>query len=640
MVYFFDERPNFQVPEGGIRWSTIYNHLKQARAIMASREESCKALGVRQTQTELLILVLVQFLAKRLARDEVRTANNLENGLIEQLLIERGWCRRQVAFLTESLHVECLYMLSCIERPDPQFRHTKACEIDCIANKVDRSTYKTRHVCQSAACAFVAANQEKSFAILQAGLVPLIEVQDFDKVSEIEFLVTKRRAPYVAISHVWSHGLGNPEGNSLPRCQLARLSKMVASLYPSELGSVPFWIDTICVPTVPAEARALAIIKLRDTYRKADMVLVVDSYLETIDTSTLLAPEIALYISCSTWLTRLWTLQEGALAPTLYFQFADRVVDLAEIDHTLRHDRSSEDFGSLLGAVINYRHADYGDMNIPAAGLIQFLHASVRNRSTSYGSDEALCLATLAGLEMEDIARFTGEEDRMYHFWRLLRPTPSMMAFWTGPRLKTAGRRWAPSTLRVLKIKLDMQKAGREEKDGVETVITDRGLILRAPGLLLGHQDEWPVNTDFVVIDAREYRRFIVRKAGILYEPLSSTSESRHEGPVEAKIARSAIILKRGKHLALTEYDKNVLDDYAVLVRIEDGEPNQVLYSRLICNVLIDSIGMHESPDPCRLDEAAAVLPDIRAGPTNANDDKETILTGRMLSDDQQWCLG
>jgi hypothetical protein len=33
---------------------------------------------------------------------------------------------------------------------------------------------------------------------------------------------------YVAISHVWSHGLGNAAGNSLPTCRAKRIMDIVA----------------------------------------------------------------------------------------------------------------------------------------------------------------------------------------------------------------------------------------------------------------------------------------------------------------------------------------------------------------------------------------------------------------------------
>lgn len=623
MVYFLEKRPDSYEAKWNKEWRKIQDLLQNVKQIIMEREKNCSTLQIPQSPTQLLVVVLFQFLAKKLSRNDVRNSNNVSTGLVERLMIERGWCRRQVAYLSESLHVECLYMVSRIERSDPQFRHSILCESDCIVNKVDRQTYRTNHACHDDSCNFITADQKKMFFALQNGQLPLIANRDYLGSTEVELLDTEQVGKYVAISHVWSHGLGNPRENSLPKCQLARLTKMVAKLYQNEEGSVPYWIDTLCVPLNPPEARALAILNLRKTYRQADKVLVVDAYLETIDSSTLFVPEIALYIICSTWLTRLWTLQEGALAQSLYFQFADRIVDLAQIENTLRHDKSAEEYGSLLGALINYRHADYNGMDIPPSGLIQFLHASVRNRSTSYGTDEALCLATLAGLHMEDIARFTGEEDRMYNFWRLLKPNPSMMAFWTGPRLKTPGRRWAPATLRGnLDLKLDHRKAFEEESTGQELVITDRGMMLRAPGLVFDTIDLSSLRTGFLVAGTSLDNLVDVFKVSPAIElppALSNKEKTDVEGPVSHHVA---LVLKRGKRLKVAEYDDTAIDDHALLVNVEANTQTPILYAGFLLNVSIDPI----EEDP-------------QADTRSSSGDLPTI-PARLLPDDQQWCLG
>lgn len=623
MVYFFEKKQYSDESEWDEDWRNIQKLLQYVKQIIMEREKSCSTLKIPQSPTQLMIAVLFQFLAKRLSRNDVRNSNNVSTGLVERLMIERGWCRRQVSHLSESLHVECLYMVSRIERSDPQFRHSISCESDCIVNKVDRQTYRTKHACHGSSCDFAIGDQTKMFSTLQNGQLPLIANCDYADSTEVELLDTQQVGKYVAISHVWSHGLGNPHENSLPKCQLARLANMVSNLYQKEDEAVPFWIDTICVPVNPPEARALAILNLRKTYRQADKVLVVDAYLETIDSSTLFVPEIALYVICSTWLTRLWTLQEGALAQSLYFQFADRIVDLAQIEHTLRYDKSAEEYGSLLGALINYRHADYNGMDIPPSGLIQFLHASVRNRSTSYSTDEPLCLATLAGLEMEDIARFTGEEDRMYNFWRILKPNPSMMAFWTGPRLRTPGRRWAPATLRGnLDLKLDHRKALDEESTGQDLVITDRGMMLRAPGLLLNTHELSSLRTKFLVSSVSSDNLVDIFKVSPTIESLSASSIPECATANGTISTRTALILKRGKRLKVAEYDDTAIDDHALLVSVESGTQSPIIYAGFISNVSIDTIERDHQPNP------------------SSSYGNEPKISARVLPDDQQWCLG
>lgn len=58
-----------------------------------------------------------------------------------------------------------------------------------------------------------------------------------------------REQPYVAISHVWSHGLGNAKENSLPWCQVLKLFDVVRRYVNPSFG---LWVDTLTVPIVAA----------------------------------------------------------------------------------------------------------------------------------------------------------------------------------------------------------------------------------------------------------------------------------------------------------------------------------------------------------------------------------------------------
>jgi hypothetical protein len=315
----------------------------------------------------------------------------------------------------------------------------------------------------------------------------------------------------------------------------------------------------------------------------------------------------------------------------LYFKFADRIIDLAQIDYTLRHDKSSEDYGSLLGALINCRHADYGRMEIPASGLIEFLHASVRNRSTSYATDEALCLATLTGLGMENISRFSGEEDRMYNFWRLLKPTPSTVAFWTGPRLKTPGRRWAPATIRGnLSLKLDHLMAMQGEDAGQELTVTERGLMLTAPGLLLDTADAYSSSENFVVICAAQGTVFEISAVDLAQNAASISQSVASEAMETLTPGRLALILKRGKRVDVAKYDPTAIDDHAVLVNVtvEAGKSEGPLYAAFLSNISVEV--------KSGLDLTVSGDVTERLG----RDGNTPRYQATAFPDTQQWCLG
>ena len=133
---------------------------------------------------------------------------------------------------------------------------------------------------------------------------------------------------YVAISHVWADGLGNPQANTMPRCQLVYLQEKVNWVCShhescaSNDPSVAFWIDTLCVPLHDKQARRIAISKMKEVYHNAKLVIVLDSSL----LYQALPPtyeETLLAISGALWNQRLWTFQEGQLASRLRFLFRE-----------------------------------------------------------------------------------------------------------------------------------------------------------------------------------------------------------------------------------------------------------------------------------------------------------------------------
>src|SRR5579862_6073519 len=125
-------------------------------------------------------------------------------------------------------------------------------------------------------------------------------------------------------------GLGNVTHNALPTCQLTHLQNLANELHAPEIGdhtTVPFWIDTLCVPAnlIHREYRKLAITKMAQIFGSASKVLVLDSDLLQISRDS---PPLELYmrVKLSRWIGRLWTLQEGLMAKHTFFQFRDGAV--------------------------------------------------------------------------------------------------------------------------------------------------------------------------------------------------------------------------------------------------------------------------------------------------------------------------
>lgn len=120
---------------------------------------------------------------------------------------------------------------------------------------------------------------------------------------EIELLEAKEGTYSVAISHVCksttipklysncsttagSDGLGNPEFNTLPKCQIHHIQSLVDELIPpgDRTAHIPWWCDTLCVPVRRSqkESRKMAIRNMRNVYHDAIKVLALDSSLVDI----------------------------------------------------------------------------------------------------------------------------------------------------------------------------------------------------------------------------------------------------------------------------------------------------------------------------------------------------------------------
>ena len=108
-----------------------------------------------------------------------------------------------------------------------------------MLSRVDE-TFKTKHVEAGCACNFVSPSIEDVVQKLRDGLIPIIKtIRPVDDSGKFELVVDGIElsdrgpygvCPYFAVTHVWSDGLGNPDGNALPYFQIARLESLTRSL--------------------------------------------------------------------------------------------------------------------------------------------------------------------------------------------------------------------------------------------------------------------------------------------------------------------------------------------------------------------------------------------------------------------------
>lgn len=237
-------------------------------------------------------------------------------------------------------------------------------------------------------------------------------------------------------------------------------------------------MDTLCVPVKNQKLREKAIVKMRDIYECASNVMDAELMQHSAERDY---REISSRISCSSWLRRLWTLQEAVLNKNLLFQFSNRAIYVgneSKLFADQRQDNSAHPW-DLVAWECNRYSFDFPKFTayFNRAQQINFLWDAVETRTTSRSGDEMLCLAILLGLDVE-ILQQEPDAFTVKKFWSLHQDgVPASILFLQGPKLPDDGYGWAPASLMDLKI------MGNDS--GKSARVTPRGLLVEYPAFHL-----------------------------------------------------------------------------------------------------------------------------------------------------------
>lgn len=417
---------------------------------------------------------------------------------IQNAMLKQGWCRTDVQRLSSNLDIASLFLVASQPRPDPDKDHSNCDNQKCGAYQVDERFYLRLHdlSCDRTNCRDLQAEPTSLHAILSSGSIPLTRYNE--KVTgepELQVIRADLGTKYVAISHVWSDGFGNPKENRLFACQARRIARYVSSLMASNSTDIPFWIDTLSCPVTPLEATDLAISMMRETYADAEKVLVLNSHMLNRKKPLLCLEILALVIS-SSWTRRLWTLQEGVLAKEVVIQFEDESIDfstaiaLAHLELQQFLEPESFEYNTLLNMATRLHDLWEAKEQSVSERLLTCLHSELQWRSTSVATDEPLCISALLGLSLRDIMK-ANVADRTKQLWTLIQDPPKIVLFWSGERLKEPGFRWAPATLLgapksyFLKGLLPTTRTPTALGSQEQARLSKDGLIFRSDGLRL-----------------------------------------------------------------------------------------------------------------------------------------------------------
>jgi hypothetical protein len=419
---------------------------------------------------------------------------------------------------------------------------------------------------------------------------------------------------------------------------------------------------------------------MRDSYEKADKVLVLDSYLLSRNLEAMSYDEVATRLMITPWSRRLWTLQEAVLGKTVALQFNDGYI---ELDHLLK-SWSTRTFQNRLQNTpflsdmfyftiaweflqsLRYPYKDNATTsNIPEESSVRENGASnmmaamraLAFRNTSVLADEVLCLSVLLNLDVHIILQ-TPPADRMMKIWSLQKILYPSMIFWDGPRLEHPGFRWATATL--LQGRIHNPTAYQVGRTCAK--LLSSGLLIQYPGVVLSGLIN-PVPA-FYFSDQTEgtYQVICLNKTKGVMSEQDCLTPSRVDDP--NCFERLAIIMSRPLGDTTTgERNSNSQAILASVMRSRDG----IIYVESLYTVSIVAIGsleehlqkekeaneawlQHWMTSPVvndNLGENLGVdIQDLDETETTGNpliDDlgepKEWLLRGRRTDDDQKWCV-
>lgn len=253
-------------------------------------------------------------------------------------------------------------------------------------------------------------------------------------------------------------GLGNPTGNAIFQCQLKDIHEALKSissdleLVSDNQRSVAFWLDTLCIPVDKElqDLRDFSIQEMRNIYKNASAVLVLDPDLRTLTLDSSHAEFFCRVLSCN-WGFRLWTYQEAALSDRLILRGDDCLLYYDKILEEYANRASSPRISTSLEIVLARYCQETIPRSLPAVieheddGIQALLH-KVTDRVTSRPGDETICISTNIGLDPLPFLH-TSPENRMRILLEMLPNIPANILFSSGSRIQQEGFRWAPRTL-------------------------------------------------------------------------------------------------------------------------------------------------------------------------------------------------
>jgi hypothetical protein len=236
-----------------------------------------------------------------------------------------------------------------------------------------------------------------------------------------------------------------------------------------EEGRVYLWIDTLCVPLAPVEARKTAIAGMAKIYISAFAVLVWEAGLRN-EPCPSNVPEALARLLRSKWSSRLWTFQEANLASNICVQWRDQICSVTNgiLDWALSDKAKGDRLGSslmpawfdaervlsrqfrksfmeLTGGSREPDAEEAGLLSMGSKSKILDVWSGINFRSTTKAADEYTCVSALLGLDVRKVLD-AHDSQKLKTLLRLQKNFPSNIIFFNHVRMLDPGFGWAPKT--------------------------------------------------------------------------------------------------------------------------------------------------------------------------------------------------
>ena len=290
----------------------------------------------------------------------------------------------------------------------------------------------------------------------------------------------------LAISHVWSHGLGGRPEDGINECLHKRYSKL-ATRYDCD----SYWWDTACIPE-PHHLRREAIRGINRTFATSKNVLVCDQDVMKFDISecTIRQKEMLLVtVLLSDWNVRAWTYLESMRGRNHLYLLCKRNTCINFLD--LVKDVCSEGCIDIAILSLAAPHMLTWDGSSPSlisneAMSLELAGSTLSHRPASRKGDDLVIWSLLIGLDNDSSMPLPFEgveqdsEEFYSSFWKAFvnRQITTGFLISSAPRLTIPSLTWAPRTASCLMSNDDL--IFHPSFDGRNTSlarITDQGII-------------------------------------------------------------------------------------------------------------------------------------------------------------------